>query len=344
MGHRGWGANLPYCREDGCGRRAYLDDLCYVCDAALFNEWLPKLLRGSPARHQHTAAVANPAVAPAAAPAVADPTVAAPAVAAPAAAAQFDDAALPRVKAAPPNAAVAQQLPAVGIGTAANPPSPPPRRVPAVTPAVADPAVAAQAAAAPAPRGLKAGPPHILAAAAAAKAAAAAEEELARQSSAPLQDFMGNPALAGLCMGFLYGDGWGQQCHCTRCKRPWLNAGWVCPVEYQRRTYLQHLDRMFHLAGYTTPELCYVDWGAAVRQLHDMETDEIPLDPRVLVEFARASCRRVREELHEMYPGERFLDEPYPDDDIFDDVGEVHPDELDAVPPGAPRSRHAQQF
>jgi aminoglycoside phosphotransferase len=90
--------------------------------------------------------------------------------------------------------------------------------------------------------------------------------------------------------------------------------------------------------------MSHVDWGAAVRQLHDMETDEIPLDPRVLVEFARASCRRVREELHEMYPGERFLDEPYPDDDIFDDVGEVHPDELDAVPPGAPRSRHAQQF
>jgi len=314
-----------------------------------------------PPPHPRTGAVANPAVAPAAAPAVADPTVAAPAVAAPAAAAQFDaalprvkaappnvaaqlNAALPRVKAAPPNAAVAQQLPAVGIGTAANPPSPPPRRVPAVTPAVADPAVAAQAAAAPAPRGLKAGPPHILAAAAAAKAAAAAEEELARQSSAPLQDFMGNPALAGLCMGFLYGDGWGQQCHCTRCKRPWLNAGWVCPVEYQRRTYLQHLDRMFRLAGYTTPDLCYVNWDAAVRQLHDMETDEIPLDPRVLVEFARASCRRVREELHEMYPGERFLDEPYPDDEIFDDVGEMRPDELDAVPPGMPRSRHAQQF
>jgi hypothetical protein len=137
-----------------------------------------------PPPHPRTAAVANPAVAPAAAPAVAGPTAAAPAVAAPAAAAQFHDAAPPRVKPAPPNAAVVQQLPAVGIGTAANPPSPPPRRVPAVTPAVADPAVAAQAAAAPAPRGLKAGPPHILAAAAAAKAAAAAEEELARQQLA----------------------------------------------------------------------------------------------------------------------------------------------------------------
>ena len=220
MGHRGDGANLPYCGEDGCGRRAYLGDLCYVCDAAFFNEWAPKLLCGLPARQSST--------------------------------------------------------------------------------------------------------------------------PLQDFMGNPLQDFMGNPALAGLCMGFVHGDGWEQQCHCTRCKRPWLNAGWVCPVEYQRRTYLQHLDRMFRLAGYTAPDLCYVDWGAAVRQLHDMETDEIPLDPRVLVEFARASCRRVREELHEMYPGERFLDEPYPDDEIFDDVGDMHPDELDAVPPGVPRSRHAQ--
>ena len=80
-----------------------------------------------------------------------------------------------------------------------------------------------------------------------------------------------------------------------------------------------------------------MDWDVVVRQLHDMETDEIPLDPRVLVEFARASCQRVREELHEMYPDERFLDEPYPDE-IFDDVGEMHPDGIpsDAGPPGTP--------
>ena len=266
MGHRGDGANLPYCGEDGCGRRAYLVDLCYVCDAALFNEWLPKLLCGSPARQSSTPLqedfMGNPLQDFMGKPALAGLCM------------EFlygDGAAL-----------FNERLPKLLRGTPV------------------------------------------------------------RQSSAPLQDFMGNPALAGLCMGFLYGDGWGQQCHCTRCKRPWLNAGWVCPVEYQRRTYLQHLDRMFRLAGYTAPDLCYVDWGAAVRQLHDMETDEIPLDPRVLVEFARASCRRVREELNEMYPGERFLDEPYPDDDIFDDVGEMHPDELDAVPPGAPRSRDAQ--
>ena len=38
-----------------------------------------------------------------------------------------------------------------------------------------------------------------------------------------------------------------------------------------------------------------------------------------------------------MYPDEHFLDELCPDE-IFDDVGEMHPDEIpwDAGPPGAP--------
>jgi hypothetical protein len=195
MGHRGDGADRPYCREDGCGRRAYVDDLCHVCDGASHKKWATKMLRGSPAR----------------------------------------------------------------------------------------------------------------------------------QSSAPLQDFLDNPALAKLCMEFVHGDGWEWQCHCTRCPRPWLNAGWVCPVEYQRRTYLQELDRIFTMAGYTTPELCYVDWDVAVLWLHDMETDEIPGDIRILVEFARASSQRVNEELREMHLHERFLDEMFPDE-IPLDVG----------PPGAP--------
>ena len=54
------------------------------------------------------------------------------------------------------------------------------------------------------------------------------------------------------------------------------------------------------------------------------------------MEFARASCQRVREELHEMYPDEHVLDELYPDEVL--DVGEMHPDEIpwDAGPPGAP--------
>ncbi len=66
-------------------------------------------------------------------------------------------------------------------------------------------------------------------------------------------------------MEFVHGDGWELQCHCKHCKRPWLNAGWVCPVEYQRRTYLQHVDRFFNMADYATFELCYVDWDVAVR-------------------------------------------------------------------------------
>ena len=50
----------------------------------------------------------------------------------------------------------------------------------------------------------------------------------ARQRSTPLQDFLDNPALAKMCMEFVHGDGWELQCHCTRCKPPWLDAGWVC--------------------------------------------------------------------------------------------------------------------
>ncbi len=126
MGRRGDGAIRPYCGEDGCGRRAYVEDLCHVCDCTLLHTWAQKMLCGS----------------------------------------------------------------------------------------------------------------------------------LVQQSSAPLQDFLDNPALAKLCMEFVHGDGWELQCHCTRCQRLWLNAGWVCPVEYHGRTYLQQLDRMFSLAGYASPELC----------------------------------------------------------------------------------------
>ena len=118
------------------------------------------------------------------------------------------------------------------------------------------------------------------------------------------QNFLGNPALAKLCMEFAHGDGWELQCHCTRCKRPWLNAGWVCPVEYHRRAYLERLDRMFNMAGYHNFELCYVDWTVAVPRLHDMSTDEIPWDITALVEFARLSARQVHGELREMYPEE----------------------------------------
>ena len=143
-----------------------------------------------------------------------------------------------------------------------------------------------------------------------------------RQSSTPLQNFLENPALAKLCMEFLHGDGWALQCHCSRCEHPWLNAGWVCPVEHRRHTYLQMLDGLF--AGYANFELEYVDWFAAVRRLHDMHTEEIPWDMRELLEFARLSCDQVRTELHEMYPDEfSFPDTPremYPDAVPFNDA------------------------
>ena len=112
----------------------------------------------------------------------------------------------------------------------------------------------------------------------------------------PLQDlFLDYPAVAKLCMEFVHGDGWQLQCRCTRCQRPWLDAGWVCPVEYLKRTYLHDLDRIFQSAGYSHDGLCYVDWDAAVQRIHDMHTDAVLLDEAALVEeFAEASARRAR--------------------------------------------------
>ena len=104
-------------------------------------------------------------------------------------------------------------------------------------------------------------------------------------------------------MEFLHGDGWERQCECTRCNHSWLNEGWVCPVEYYRERYLQHLDRIFNMAGHTAFELGYVDWEGAVRRLHDMYTAAVVLCPQdivrcqaVLLEYAEASSRFVREE------------------------------------------------
>ena len=125
----------------------------------------------------------------------------------------------------------------------------------------------------------------------------------ARQSRAPLQDFLQNPALAKLCMEFLHGDGWERQCLCTHCKHSWLDAGWVCPIEIRKRMYLQKLDELFVERGYFNFELIYVDWHEAVRCFHDVYTGEIQLDFRILEEFAHVSrTQLVTEELREMYP------------------------------------------
>ena len=118
----------------------------------------------------------------------------------------------------------------------------------------------------------------------------------ARQRSAPLQAFLQDPLLSKRCMDFLHGDGWELQCECTRCNHSWLNEGWVCPVEYHRRRYLQHLDRIFNMANYDAFELGYVDWQGAVRRVHDMYTKEIPWNQAALLGFAEASRRFVREE------------------------------------------------
>ena len=133
----------------------------------------------------------------------------------------------------------------------------------------------------------------------------------ARQSSAaPFQNFLQNPVVAKLCMEFLHGDGWEKQCDCTRCEREWLNAGWVCPVEYRWHMYGQMLDLIFlNEAVYAVFDFQYMDWDAAVRCLHDMHTDEIPRDDRALKEFARLSACKAHAELREMFLEEFPWDE-----------------------------------
>ena len=137
-----------------------------------------------------------------------------------------------------------------------------------------------------------------------------------RLRSSLLQQHLDDERCGHITLLFLFGDGWSQQCGCTRCERQWLNAGWVCPVEHHRHTYLARLDGIFDMAGYTTFELVYVDWAAAVALFYNMTADEIPWDIPALVEFAGLSARRVRDELREMHPDEHG--EP---------LGEMHPGE-----------------
>ena len=137
-----------------------------------------------------------------------------------------------------------------------------------------------------------------------------------RLRSSLLQQHLDDERCGHITLLFLFGDGWSQQCGCTRCERQWLNAGWVCPVEHHWRRYLYMLDDLFIHTGYAACELRYVDWQAAVRRIHDMLTDEIPCDIPALVEFAELSARRVRDELREMHPDEHG--EP---------LGEMHPGE-----------------
>ena len=64
------------------------------------------------------------------------------------------------------------------------------------------------------------------------------------------QDLLAVQDLGMKILEFVFGDGWAEQCSCRRCERAWLNAGWICPVTYYRREYLQMLDTRY-------PELRY---------------------------------------------------------------------------------------
>ena len=70
-------------------------------------------------------------------------------------------------------------------------------------------------------------------------------------------------------MAFVFGDGWEEQCPCRHCERGWLNLGWICPIDFHKRWYLQILDEKFAAAGYSPNQLREVNWDILVIQLHD---------------------------------------------------------------------------
>ena len=106
------------------------------------------------------------------------------------------------------------------------------------------------------------------------------------------------PPVARLTMAFVYGDGWRRQCVCGRCERPWLNHGWICPVDYHRLRYLRILDGMWHRADFRPSQLTFVDWDEALLRFHEMFVDIVPWDAELLNEFAEASVRQVRQLAH----------------------------------------------
>ena len=114
-----------------------------------------------------------------------------------------------------------------------------------------------------------------------------------RPRSSRLQTHLEDPHGGQITLLWLFGDGWSQQCCCARCEREWLNRGWICPAEFNRRAYLSELDLLYREGGFESWELVDVDWDAAVLALHEMLAGMVELDDRVLLGFAEASARVV---------------------------------------------------
>ena len=117
-----------------------------------------------------------------------------------------------------------------------------------------------------------------------------------------MQNFLENAVLGQLFMEFLHGDGWALQCPCTRCERPWFDAGWACPVEHHLRMYVTSLRHLYFEEGYISVDFMYLDWDSAVRLLHEMLSGFIPLDRAALVQFAEVSCNQLDDELCALWP------------------------------------------
>ena len=101
--------------------------------------------------------------------------------------------------------------------------------------------------------------------------AALAALQLSESKKTPFESHLHSNGLAMITMEFVFGDGWEDQCPCRRCKRSWLESGWICPANYNRRWYLQILDARFENAGYSQKELydMELDWDVLVTQIHD---------------------------------------------------------------------------
>ena len=101
--------------------------------------------------------------------------------------------------------------------------------------------------------------------------AALAALQLSESKKTPFESHLHSNGLAMITMEFVFGDGWEDQCPCRHCKRSWLESGWTCPANYNRRWYLQILDARFENAGYSQKELydLGLDWDVLVTQIHD---------------------------------------------------------------------------
>jgi len=108
-----------------------------------------------------------------------------------------------------------------------------------------------------------------------------------------LQRHLDESDCGGITWLFLFGDGWWQQCSCRHCQRSWLNRGWCCPPHYFVTQYLRTLDGLYAKQGFTSSELGYVDWDAAVLALHVHYTEFADWDMEMLLGFAKASVARV---------------------------------------------------